>query len=475
MLDLDDTIAALASARVPALRGILRLSGPKAWAIVGETFSPELPSCATGSRPRTIAGCLSLPTLNSTLPATLFLSRAPRSYTGEDLVEVHTIGSPPILQLLLSTYSAIGARQAIPGEFTLRAFLNRRLDLTAAEAILGLIDATNNRQAEIALRQLAGGIARPIRTLRDQLLDLLADLEAGLDFAEEDLEFIDRDRLRATLEQASEQLAQLGCQMKARTLYTDRTRVILTGPPNAGKSSLFNALLGRQAALVGPDPGVTRDYLVAPLILSDFTIDLVDTAGIQQARDAISQLSQAAREQAAAAADLVLWCDDSPAEEAIELRRRQNLAHVALTIVRTKSDLGVRSSLFCFGTDRSVESELDGLPKQKREELTPGPIAVSALTGAGLDLLRKSIEQWVRGHGREEAGSVASTASRCRHSVESAAHALKSALTQLDDAASDELTAVEIRLALDELGHIVGAVYTDDILDRVFSRFCIGK
>jgi tRNA modification GTPase len=410
---------------------------------------------------------LSLPGIASPLPVTLFLNRAPRSYTGEDLIELHTIGSPPILECALARCIQSGARQAIPGEFTMRAFLNSKLDLTAAEAVLGLIDASNSRQAEIALRQLAGGIARPITRLRDELLDLLADLEAGLDFVEEDLDFIDRPRLRATLHRGVQQLAELDRQMNCRTLYVDRPRVILAGPPNAGKSSLFNALLGVHAALVSPAAGTTRDYLTAQLNLPSCTVELIDTAGIDQARDAIGQLSQAARDNAVAGADLILWCQEVSNPNAHN-ELPTALADCSIIQVHTKSDLSQdgRPDL-TVSKHRAIQSRLkigDGYP-----------IAVSSHTGAGLNDLRIAIDGWLNDDQAAENATVASTATRCRNAIAAAASAMNAALTHVEASASDELVAVEIRTALDELGQVVGAVYTDDILDRLFSRFCIGK
>jgi tRNA modification GTPase len=443
----------------------VRLSGPEAWRILSRYFAPDLPSTQNAFPPTALSGALSLPQLHTTLQATLYLSRAPRSYTGQDLIEVHTIGSAPLLQLILSTFVAAGARYAAAGEFTMRAFLNRKLDLTAAEAILSLIDATDTRQANNALLQMAGGIARPIHTLRNQLLDLIADLEAGLDFADEDLQFIERRRLIETLSDASRQLDQMSRQMEHRSLSCDSLRVILCGPPNAGKSSLFNALLGRQAALVSNMPGTTRDYLVAPLALPHGTIELVDTAGIEHTVDAIAQSAHNARERAAASANLILWCDDrsSPLPDA-------SPPHVPpgaqMIFIHTKADL--RSTPY---------------PGRERNETFPAGngarmnsvISVSTVTRHGLDHLVRAIDDWAQELGHAECGIVASTATRCRNAIVAAAQSIRRAIEHASVGASDELTSMDLRLALDELGQVIGAVYTDDILDRVFSRFCIGK
>jgi len=462
VVDPLDTIVALATARGGAARGVVRLSGPRAWQLVEQVFQPKLPDATSDCRPAAVTGSLALPPMRNRVPATLFLGRAPRSYTGQDLVEVHTLGSPPILECVIATLVARGARAALPGEFTMRAFLSGKLDLTAAEAVLGLIDATSARQAEVALRQMAGGIARPIGQLRNRLLDLLAELEAGLDFAEEDIEFIDRAELRSSLAAARTTLGELSGQMTGRSLSRDHRRVVLVGPPNAGKSSLFNALVGSDAALVSRTAGTTRDYLVGELRLSDSAVELIDTAGVESPTSEIDRKSQAARDQAALDADLLLWCVDL------------SDASSATIEVAPLSDSLIRDSrVFVVGT------KLDLAPAATSHHSPlithSAAIAVSARTGAGLTELREAIAAWVRGGDQSESTVVATTAARCRQSIDGALAAIDAALAAAESAVSDDLIAAELRLALDELAHVVGAVYTDDILDRIFSRFCIGK
>ena len=388
------------------------------------------------------------------MPATLFLNRSPRSYTGDDLVEVHTIGSPPILELILSAFITDGARLALPGEFTMRAFLNGKLDLTAAEAVLGLIEARSPEQAAMAQKQLAGGIAQPIQRLRDRLLDLLAELEAGLDFVDDDIEFVDRDDLRRTLDEAIEEIGRLERQMHTRAVSDVGRRVVLVGPPNVGKSSLFNALLGRNTALVSQVSGTTRDYLVSKLQLQWTSIELVDTAGIETPATAVDQKAQVARENFEAGADLLLWCLDSRDVQSIQSAQsnlRDGTKNILLLL--TKSDLVPISK---FATPN-------------------GTVSVSALTGAGLEELRNAIEDWLVHKGSGDDAVVPMTAARCYRAISGALAATQRANDALDAQVSDELIALELRLALDELAHVVGAVYTDDILDRIFSRFCIGK
>ena len=202
-----------------------------------------------------------------------------RSYTGQPVVEIHTLGSPPLLEIVLRSICAAGARPAGPGEFTLRAFLAGRIDLTQAEAVLGVIDAGDRHELEIALGQLAGGLARPLHRLRNKLLDLLAQVEAGFDFADEDLAFITREELDRQLAEAESDAAAILRQVDSRHESSPGVRAVLVGRPNTGKSSLFNALAGDRAALVSDHPGTTRDYLTAELDLDGVKCQLIDTAG----------------------------------------------------------------------------------------------------------------------------------------------------------------------------------------------------
>ena len=235
-----------------------------------------------------------------------------RSYTREPVAEFHTLGSPPLLEALLRAVCTAGARLARPGEFTLRAFLAGRFDLVQAEAVLGVIDAADRRELDVALAQLAGGLTRPLVELRGSLLDLLADLEAGLDFVEEDIRFVAGGELQRRLAAAADQVEQLRGQMRTRGRTDVEPRVVLVGWPNVGKSSLFNALTGRDAALVSERPGTTRDYLTATLSLGDSTCRLVDTAGSEPTADEpIASAAQRSRQTQSEQARLRLLCLDS--------------------------------------------------------------------------------------------------------------------------------------------------------------------
>ena len=380
------------------------------------------------------------------MPASIALWPGPRTYTGQPSAEIQTSGNPALLGLVLADGLARGARLAEPGEFTLRAFLSGRIDLTRAEAVLAVIDARSPAQLDAALNQLAGGLAGPIAALRDRLLDVLAHLEAGLDFADEDdVGPIGRMALAGDLARGASGLETLADQLRGRDRAGGRPRVVLVGPPNAGKSGLFNALIGEAKAIVSPRAGTTRDYLEAPCDCDGLAVDLVDTAGLDAADSPIEARAQALGAGQAEAADLRLDCRpiDDPAPFGPE-------AGPPRLLVWTKADLG------------------------PAPDHPPDAIATSARTGLGLDRLRLAVAGALRDRPADGVAPAA-TAARCRDSFVRAGQALRSAADALDLNGGDELVAVDLREAIDELGRVVGAVVTDDILDRIFRRFCIGK
>ncbi|QDU57787.1 tRNA modification GTPase [Aeoliella mucimassa] len=445
-MDLDDTIVAVASATAGAPRGVIRISGQQvrqvATALLAEPLAGDWPT-----RPTAIPVTLQLPE-QRTLPARWMVWPGTRSFTCQPTVEIHTLGSAPLLELVVAQAREAGARLAEPGEFTLRAFMAGRIDLTQAEAVLGVIDATGEAELQTSLKQLAGGLATPLAELREELLLLLADLEAGLDFADEDIEFIAADVLVAQLEVVHQQVAHLARQVEARKLDTARPQVVLVGPVNAGKSSLFNALAERfgtsphrTRAIESPERGVTRDYLTVEVRLAGVDCLLVDTAGIET----IAELSPASEAQsmttiAREAADMLLVCSDASEAGEAPLPVGENVLPVV-----TKVDQGGPA--------------LHGL-------------ATSARTGEGLELLATTVGERLAS---EDSDLVPSTAQRSAASLQAAEKAIATAQQLAELGGAEELVATELRLALDELGQVAGVVYTDDVLDRVFSRFCIGK
>jgi tRNA modification GTPase len=470
MFPLDDTIAAIASAPGGGARGIVRLSGPDVLKCLRAVFhSNDKQELEAPMHAQAIGGSLELTGISAPVPCDVFLWPRGRSYTGQMVAEFHTLGSPPLLEALLKSLSAAGARMAERGEFTLRAFLSGRIDLTQAEAVLGVIEASDQRELQVAAAQLAGGLAGPLHHLRDMLLELLAHLEAGFDFADEDLPFITAEQLQGRLDEAAENVARLAAQMESRGTVQTAVRAVLLGQPNTGKSSLFNALTRKEQALVSETPGTTRDYLVAELDFDGRKCQIIDTAGyhadISRAASAIDTpdlAAQAAAAEQIARAHVRLLCLDATRPlnfwELAELARVDDLHRI---VVWMKMD--VASPDDCSTALRRSSTH---------EEPT---VLTSSVTGQGLDLLRMELRRMAVSAETVCGDVVASTAARCHQSLDRAGESLQNARDLCRSKSGEEFIAAEIRMALDELGKVVGAVYTDEVLDRIFSRFCVGK
>ncbi len=438
---LEDTITALASAPGAGARAIVRISGPQTVAVIASIFRSAAELEPTR---RCLSGELLLPSIPAPLPADLYLWPAPHSYTGQNVAEIHTLSSPPLLELLLAALLQAGARAAQPGEFTMRAFLAGKLDLTRAEAVIGVIEAGDQAELKQALTQLAGGVGRPMQELREDLLNLLADVEAGLDFADEDIHFVGQDDLLKRLSKGLALVMLVSKQLQQRAVSDHVFRVVLAGKPNAGKSSLFNALAGA-TALVSPQPGTTRDYLVQTLKIGDLLVELVDTPGWQSGADTIEVQAQTLAREQSERADLVLLC----------LRAGDPLS-------AAETDLLGRTQPPVVG----VSTQCD------RASALPQFLPTSAVTGMGLDGLKRVLAERARVRAQP---ALAPSLSRCRHHVETCLEYLRRAHAIVLYNDPPELLALELRGALEQLGEMVGAVYTDDLLDRIFSRFCIGK
>jgi tRNA modification GTPase len=479
----EETIAAVASAPGTAARGIIRISGARTVGIV--TRLCRLDTAEHGTAARRYETEIAL-NASATLAASVFLWPTARSYTGQPMAELHLPGSPALLEIVLEKLFHLGIRPARRGEFTLRSFLAGRLDLIQAEAVLGVIDAFDSDELKTALQQLAGGLSGKIENIRGVLLNVLADLEAGLDFVEDDIKFVSQQQLIHALSDCRATIQQLYEDTDSRMHSTGRLRIVLAGLPNVGKSTLFNRLVGQNQAIVSSQTGTTRDWLWAPVRSDGLEFDLIDTAGwenpdqenpdqesatvaSEQWTD-ITENAQQQRENRIQEADLVLWCTatDITADEAVQdnQQRRALAAHnLPVLPVVTKADLS--PSL----------AGREGLPEIPAIVPASWPQActVGALNHTGLDDLLKAIvhEVSTQRHGHRQL--VGSTAARARESLRQSADAIGRAVEAAQLGTGDELIAIEIRGTLDYLGEIVGAVYTDDILDRIFSRFCIGK
>ena len=458
MYPLEDTITAVASARkTGGMRGIVRLSGPKSREAL-RLFEADPETLMFGQECETEIEIEE----NVRLSARIYTWREGQSYTGQQAVEIHTLGVLPFLDEMVNRLCTVpGVRLAQPGEFTLRAFLSGRLDLTQAEAVLGVIDASDPKRLDTALRQLAGGLALPFHRLRDTLFELLGHLEAGFDFADEDIEFISSEEIAARLAGAETELHDILARMTGRGGAETLPKVVLYGKPNVGKSRLFNALLEREnAALVFDCPGTTRDYVTAPLSLSEnLRCLLVDTAGDLRTdfEEFVPQKSQELAREQTEIADVRIWCRD-----ALDVENAQNAQNVCIPedpntlVVLTRCDLRDPASI------------------PERDDPESPFLYTSSQTGFGLKHLKTRIAAILEQNSGGESDVVAATQVRCRESLRKSYECISRA-RELAGTPFQELIAAEVRAALDQLGLIVGSIYTEDLLDSIFSRFCVGK
>jgi tRNA modification GTPase len=501
--DTDATICGIATGHQACRRGAVRLSGHRTLDVLLKSSDAcEILTSATKATRFEIEWNLGPPF--GIIPIDVWFWPTERSYTAMPSAELHTIGHPLLLERLIEQLCLAGARMALPGEYTLRAFLAGRMDLTQCEAVLGVIEAKSKRALDTALRQLAGGLSKPLTSIRKNLVELLADIEAGLDFVDEDIEFISTAQITERLNSASRQAEDLLDQLNVRRSTNEVAKVVLTGLPNAGKSSLFNALLAQNSAIVTDQAGTTRDFLRAELRLEHGVIELIDTAGIEDACvanfDDISSSAQSHRSEQTEQADLVLYCVEvstclaqNRLASPILMGEPTGLSPTCLpSPIFMGEGSGVRvlgAGSINFNPNSSNADSLVWLIRTKCDDASASNEPLSAVstsnfaeaicsssqTGLGLDELRSKLDLWLLHRIEEHAAVAPLTAVRCATLLQAALESLQAALQATVTSSGDEIISGEIRLALDALGQVAGEVYTDDILDALFSRFCIGK
>jgi tRNA modification GTPase len=446
-----DTIAALATAPGESAVAIVRLSGPAARGI-GEALTGIDP------RPRYAELCTLRGAAGEPLDRGLVLFfPAPHSYTGEDVIELHGHGGRVVSDSLLARAYALGARPAEPGEFTLRAFLNDKLDLLQAEAVADLVASGSATAARAALRSLDGEFSAKVAALQASLTELRVRIEAWLDFPDEELAFDAKDECAARIDELIGQLDALMLRARSGSVLRDGLSVAIAGPPNAGKSSLLNRLAGYDAAIVTDIPGTTRDPLREHLSLGGLPINVVDTAGVRESTDPVEQEGLRRARIEVGRADRVLWVVDArePLDRALASARGTVGAATPFTLLRNKIDL-------LPDTDAA---------KQPAERDGTAVLGISALTGAGIDGLIAHLHT-VAGYTVDAPGTFTA---RRRHleALERARGRLAAAREPLGRAL--EIAAEELRGAQAALGDLTGELTSDDLLGEIFATFCIGK
>jgi len=454
---MTDTIAAIATPLGAGGLGVVRVSGPSALAVADAVFQSRQPLSRVVPRSAVWGHLRDGDAVIDQALALVF--HAPRSYTGEDVVEFSCHGGPAILRAALTACVRRGARVAGPGEFTQRAFLNGKMDLSQAEAVAALIGARSDAQARLALNHLRGGLAGQTRPWREKLLALIAALEANLDFAEDEVPDLPRARLRAEAGVVRSALAAFLDAARDARPWREGLRVALAGRPNVGKSSLFNALLQNDRAIVTPLPGTTRDTLEESVVWDGLPVVLTDTAGLRRADDPAEREGLDRARRAADTADRVLWVVDAGAEPNADDR----------DAFRPRTDGGVLLVLNKCDRPAPVDAEARW---QKFLGVPSAPtVRVSAVTGAGLDTLRRVVVDGLAG-GNEPDATAAGLNARQRQLLAEAEAALSRAVT---DEGPDEAIAPELRSALERLNEITGDGVPDEVIHAVFSAFCIGK
>jgi len=459
-LNLDDTIVAVATPPGEGGIAVIRVSGPEAARLVSRFFRPSKKIDLERETSHTLHHGFLADEKGKTVDEVLVgLFRAPHSYTGEEVVEISCHGGLYLTRRILEILTEAGARHAEPGEFTKRAFLSGRLDLTQAEAVLDLIRAKSDASLEAARRQLEGGLSKKIQKLKNGLMKIYAHLEAGLDFPDERLEVDSRDELLRRMSGAEEEMEELVASFRKGLALREGILTVILGRPNVGKSSLLNSLLEKERALVSSLPGTTRDALEETVEIGGWNLRLADTAGLGASpKDEVDRMGMEKTKTYIEEGDFFLFLADGSSEWNSEDEKiLQELKGKKFLLVVNKTDL-------------PQKLDLDLLLKK-----IPGtPVFISCLTGAGISELEKKIAEKISG---TEIVRESPTLTRLRHkqALKEALESLGRARKSLKDGTSTEFVLTDLKSALDRLRELVGEIYSEDLLDIIFQEFCIGK
>jgi len=460
-----DTISAISTPPGTGAIGIIRISGERATK-VGEKILRHPSGKPVQSWPerQVRLGVVVQPGEKILDEVVFFIFKAPRSYTGDDLLEIQGHGGMENLQLILETTLEAGARLAEPGEFTKRAFLNGRLDLTQAEAVIDLIYAQTELAHHTAITQLSGGLSNQLRAIENQLLSVLVSIEAALDYPEDDLPELEREKALYPIVQAKQGIEKLLKQAEAGRIVREAATVVLAGRPNVGKSSLLNILLQEDRAIVTPIPGTTRDFVTETIDFQGFPVRIVDTAGLREIDDLVEKEGVKRTWDWVKKADLIIFLIDSAVGLTAEDKEfvqeiENNLEKSRLLFVLNKTDLPANITL-------------DDLKKKY-----PGKagLNISALSGEGIEDLKGSMKQMLVGAEFSPEQPLMVTRLRHKEALEMAYHYLELVEEGLKSGVSEDLVTIDLRATLDTIGEVTGRTVTADIVDTIFSQFCVGK
>lgn len=453
----EDTIAAIATPVGEGGIAVIRVSGADSFPIVQKIFESAKKTELAQAESHTIHFGKIMEGGKVVDQVLVSLFKNPHSYTGEDTVELSCHGGLVVSRKILELLYACGAKPAQPGEFTKRAFLNGKIDLTQAEAVLDLIRAKSDRSREIAVRQLAGALSIRFKDLRDQIMSVYANMEAYLDFPDEDLEIDIREGMQNQLVEIEKNMQGLVNGFSKNSLIREGAFIVLAGKPNAGKSSLFNALLERDRAIVSDIPNTTRDVIEEPLEIGGFWLRLADTAGIVSTPEhPLDEMSMQRSREAIEKSHLVLFVVDGsmPLDQADLTVLSKIPAHKPKLILINKTDLP------------------SGLSKENLKQLGE-TLSISTKTGMGLDRLENELAAFLEKNTSDCGEQI--TKLRHQNALNQATEALARARLAYDQKLSFEFVTLDLKMAIDALEELIGSIYSEDLLDVIFSQFCIGK
>lgn len=459
---MEDTIAAIATAYGEGGIGIIRLSGEESRKILDRIFVPKDKTYKESIVNRRLYyGHIADPENNQEIDEVMAVyMNAPKTYTAEDVVEIYCHGSVVALRKTLSLALKYGARMAEKGEFTKRAFLNGRLDLSQAEAVIDIIKAKTDKSFDVALSQMEGVLSLKVKDIRQVLMDLLVDITVNLDYPDEDIEELTYEKLKTSILQISDMIDKLLSTSGTGRIIREGLNVAIIGKPNVGKSSLMNALLREARAIVTEIPGTTRDTIEEVISIRDIPVKLTDTAGIRETEDQIERIGIEKSKESFNKADLVIFIADGSHELSEDDREiLKKIGEKKVIVLLNKTDLGLKID------DNEILAELPGAKI----------IETSVKNNVGIDELEKEIVSLVYGGQVVQEESLLVTNVRHTELLEKAKSAVSDAYTMAQNYEALDFIEVDVRRCYELLGEIIGESVTDDILEQVFARFCLGK